>query len=161
MLKNNTFELIMTTGLLSAMLIAPAAYAEDIINAENPDAILNIARGFGYATLGKDSQGDPKISGRVEGTRYGIYFYGCSEGKNCNQIQFATGWGEIKVPMDEINEWNRKRRYGKAYLDKDGDPMVEMMVNINYGVTTKNLEDTFDWWTKVMKDFGENVVKKR
>jgi len=133
-------------------------YAEEIITARTPDDILNIAKGFGYAKLEKDSQGDPKVSGRIEGTAYGVYFYGCTNGENCNDVQFAVGWSGVKVSMDRINEWNRTKRYGKAYLDKEGDPILEMVVNLDHGVTVKNFEDTFDWWIKAMKQFKEEVV---
>ncbi|MGT2467953.1 hypothetical protein ACVOMV_28700 [Mesorhizobium atlanticum] len=47
--------------------------------------MLNIARGFGSARMGKDDNGDPMIYGRVEGVKYVIYFYGCEDHENCSR----------------------------------------------------------------------------
>jgi len=129
-----------------------------MIDATNPSRIYEIARGFGSAELDTDAQGDPRIVGRIDGTKYGIYFYGCRKGKDCDDIQFSAGWSGAKVSLEEINRWNLQKRYGKAYLDRDGDPRLEMVVNIDYGVSVKNLEDSFNWWSKAMKGFKEEVL---
>ena len=54
-----------------------------------------------------------------------------------------------------MNAWNRDRRFGKAYIDADGDIAIEMDVNLWGGVTPKNLDDTFDWWRIVLERAGE------
>ena len=52
-------------------------------------------------------------------------------------------------------EWARK-----AYLDDVKDPVVEMDVNLFGGVSTRNLEDTIDWWQLVLADFKLNVLEE-
>jgi hypothetical protein len=153
-------NMVLVGSLSMALLFVPAAYADNIISAENPDAILNIAKGYGSATLEKDSSNDPFITGRIDGTRYGIFFYGCSDGKECDDILFAAAWGGVKVSMDDINAWNRDKKFGKAFLDKDGDPRLEMPVNLDYGVTQRNLDDTFYWWAKALAVFKKDVLKE-
>lgn len=153
-------NMVLVGSLSMVLLFVPAAYADNIISAENPDAILNIAKGYGSATLEKDSSNDPFITGRIDGTKYIILFYGCSNGKECDEIQFVAAWAGEKVSMDDINAWNRDKKFGKAYLDQDGDPRLEMTVNLDYGVTQRNLDDTFDWWTKALARFKRDVLKK-
>ena len=161
MMKKFEFQFVITGACLVMVLFASAVNATDIISAENPDAILNIAKGFGSARLTKDSGGVPLISGRIDGTKYAIYFFGCdSNGKKCDDIQFGTAWAGTKVLIKTINEWNRTKRYGVAYLDKDGDPNLDMPVNIDYGVTAENLESTFNFWTIILKQFKKEVLKK-
>jgi hypothetical protein len=92
--------------------------------------------------------------------KYIITFYGCENGKKCDDIQFNTSWSGKKVLMNDINNWNRDKRFGKAYLDTDGDPVLQMSVNIDFGVTEKNLEDAFDWWSKAMSSFKKDVLKE-
>ena len=41
-------------------------------------------------------------------------------------------------------------RFGKAYLDLDGHPTIEMNVNLSKGVSRENLDDTLDWWREVL-----------
>ncbi len=62
------------------------------------------------------------------------------------------------MTLDKINAWNTNRRYGTAYIDKDGDPGLKMTTNIDYGVSKKNLVDSFSWWSKAMKAFGKEVL---
>jgi hypothetical protein len=135
--------------------------AEELIDAKKPAAILNIAKGFGSAKLGTDSEGDPLITGRIKGTKYGIYFYGCnSKGEDCDDIQFNAAWSGVKTTLQTINQWNAEKRYGKAYIDNEGDPVIQMTVNLDYGVSDENLDDTFNWWTKALDEFIEEVVDK-
>lgn len=146
--------------LVLGATLASSSFAGDIISAKDVEAILELAKGYGSARLEKDSGGDPKIVGRVDGTKYGIYFYGCNDnGEDCDDIQFAAGWGgDINVSMEQVNDWNKARRFGKAYLDNEGDPRLEMAVNIDYGVTQRNLDDSFNWWSKVLKRFKKDVL---
>ncbi|WP_290702505.1 YbjN domain-containing protein [Amphritea sp.] len=157
-------KLIIKSAILSACMllpsIMPTAYAADLISADDPDALLNIARGFGSARLTTDSTGDPKISGRMDGTKYGIYFYGCdSNGEKCDEIKFGTAWSmDERISLKTINEWNRTKKFGVAYLDNDGDPNLDMAVNLDYGVTIQNLEDSFSYWGTIVPIFKEQVL---
>ncbi len=149
---------ITATALTLLMHAGVASAADEIVAATNPDKIFEIAKGYGNATLDTDSQGDPKIIGRVEGIKYGIYFYGCKDGKACTDIQFNAAWSGTQANLKLLNEWNRTRRFGKAFLDKDGDPVLQLSVNLDHGVTRKNLEDTFDWWVRIVPEFKRQVL---
>jgi hypothetical protein len=139
-------------------LAGPLASAETLIDGSDPEAIRAIATGYGSAELETDSDGDPQIVGRIDGTQYIVLFYGCTNGQNCNSIQFTAGWACVPVSLAQINAWNSGMRFGKAYLDEDGDPTVEMNVNLDFGVSRKNLDDTFDFWRLVLTQFQEEVL---
>ncbi|MEX8499589.1 YbjN domain-containing protein, partial [Leptothrix ochracea] len=42
---------------------------------------------------------------------------------------------------------------------RDGDPVLQMSVNLDHGVSRKNLEDTFDWWAKIVPEFRHKVLE--
>ena len=130
-----------------------------LVDATQPRAILSIAKGYGSAKIGRTKKGKPKITGRLSGYKYGVYFYGCnSQNRGCKNIQFAAYFtGTSGLSEDKINDWNRRFRFGKAYLDKDGDPFITMTVNLYGGVSTKNLDDTWDWWRTVIKQFAKFI----
>jgi Putative bacterial sensory transduction regulator len=139
---------------VAAGLARPVS-AQDLVTADNPEKILEIARGFGSAEMETDSDGSPRIRARMDGTLYTVFFYGCEDGKDCTTIQF---WMFTDAPPNAlvvVNDWNRDRRFGKAYIDKDGDVVIEMDVNLLGGVSAKNLDDTFDWWRIVLERAGE------
>ncbi|MEL6291466.1 MAG: YbjN domain-containing protein, partial [Pseudomonadota bacterium] len=105
---------------------------------------------YGSASLSKQKNGNPLINGRINGIKYGIYFYSCKEGANCTAMQFYAGWkvGDAAedAKMTKLNEWNRTKRWGRAYLDRVGDIAVEYDINLAFGVTRANLDDSFDYW---------------
>lgn len=126
-----------------------------LVDGTQPEEVLVIAKGFGLAELEKDDEGDPMITGRMQGIKYGVNFYGCVDNKACSTIQMTAFFDGEGVSVRNVNTWNTETRFGKAYIDEDGDAAIEMNVNLGYGVSRKNLEDTFDWWMLVLKEFTE------
>ncbi|MEL7232221.1 MAG: YbjN domain-containing protein, partial [Pseudomonadota bacterium] len=53
-------------------------------------------------------------------------------------------------------EWNYNR-FTKAYLDKEGDPFIQLPVNILHGITPANFEDTLVWFTNEMGAFMDHI----
>lgn len=35
-----------------------------------------------------------------------------------------------------------------------------MEVNLDYGVSAKNIEDSFNWWTKALKEYKKVVLEE-
>ena len=98
------------------------------------------------------------ITGRMAGIKYHVFFYRCTDGKECENIQFSAGWSGYSVSAAQLQDWNRQSLFGKAYLDDVGDPILEMAVNLNHGVSRQNLDDTFDWWKVVLQEFERDVL---
>lgn len=145
--------------LVASTALSTNAMAIEMVDGSNPDQILSIARGFGSATMSSDKGGDPRINGRIDGTSYMILFYGCSNNKKCSEIQFNAYWSGKKVTLEALNKWNHEKKFGKAFLDDDKDPFLQMTVNLDKGVSYGNLEDTFDYWTRVLSSFQKTVIK--
>lgn len=146
-------------GMVAALstCVAMAASPPPLIEATNPQAILDVAKGYGSATL-ETRDGDPRIAGRISGIKYFVLFYGCKSSGKCTDIQFSTGWTGYKVTLEQVNGWNRDKRFGKAYLDNENDPRLEMEVNLDHGVTRNNLDDSFDWWRIALEEFSKKVL---
>ena len=142
-----------------SIFISGQAVSQELIDGRDPQAILNIARGYGSATLSTDSQGDPKIEGRIGGKEYLVLFYDCTDNRDCRAIQLWAWFNTKNYTHANMAEWNQNERFGKAYLDTDGDPNIEWEVNLFGGVTHKNLDDNFDWWRLVLEKFGKFVGK--
>ncbi len=145
-------------ALSGSLALGSTVVAQTLIEASDVDAIANIARGYGSATVQVDSIGDPQIVGRIDGVQYTVNFYGCTNGQNCTTLQFRAAWTNPGgVTFDDMNRWNQDKRFGKAYLDQDNDPIIEWDVNLFGGVSTRNLDDTFDWWKLVLDNFATDV----
>ncbi|MFD2237352.1 YbjN domain-containing protein [Aureimonas populi] len=149
-------------AILAASLLAATAssQAQERIDGTDPQAIADLVRGYGSARLDVAGDNTPMIRGRIEGTSFVIYFYDCDDlDANCNTVSFAAGWEVSGLTVEQVNAWNRDKRFGRAYLDTEGEPVLEMDVNLKGSVSAENFEDTVDWWRVVMADFTSNVVK--
>ena len=153
--------------LLSAPFVAilgglsAGAQTVTLVDGTRPEHILEIAKGFGIAALERDASGDPKITGRIEGKRYAVMFYGCKQGLECKDIQFLAFWPASQSPgLQALNAWHQTKRFGTAYLDKDGDVILKLPVNVEYGVNPRNLEDSFLWWQVALRGFRKEMMRE-
>lgn len=146
------------TIALAMVLAGKGAVAQDVVTAV-PEVLAQLVRDEGYnAKLGIDGTGDPKIEGRVGRTEYTIFFYGCESGKNCTSVTFSAGYNLADGMADAaVNDWHRRKRFTKVYLDDERDPFLQMDVNLDRGVTAANFRDTFDLWRLLVEDFEEHI----
>ena len=154
------FQTKLFGGLATAALIFSSTVALAEVTATDENVVMKAMQDFGLiATMGTDSQGDPKISSRVSDTKFSVYFYGCQDNKNCSSILIKAGYDlNNGISALKINEWNRDKRFAKAYIDDEGDPFLEMDINLDFdGVGNKNFEDNLDWWRLLVEDFEEFI----
>ena len=153
----------LASGLLGgAMLLAaswPAA-AQTIVDGNQVEAIVTMARTIGTASLEKQSNGDPRIAGTANGIGYQLFFLNCTDNAACEDINFYAGFLDNKPAMDAMNAWNRDKRFGNAYLDADLDAVIEYDVNLEHGVTRENLEAAFSLWTLLLEQFSSHIGHK-
>ena len=131
----------------------------DLLDATNPDALVAIMRDLGYrTTLKTDSSGDPMIESKVAGLNTTIFFYRCTDHKDCKLIQFSTAFNTGgKGSPAKMAEWNKGHMLGVASLDSDFDPVIQMTVNMFGGISHENFNDTVDWWDVVLTEFKEHI----
>ena len=60
---------------------------------------------------------------------------------------------------DDIAAWNRDVCFGRAYPDRDGDPVVEMDVDVSRGATTEALASNLERWRLVLREFSKALTR--
>lgn len=153
----NLKSLAMGGCLLLATVLPTQAQS---IDGSQVDEILNIARGYGAANLQAQANGDPWISGKLDGTPYHVFFMNCTDNTACEDIYFYAGFLDNHPSLEAINDWNREKRFGKAYIDAEDDAVIEFDVNLVHGVSRKNLDATFAVWTAVLGQFATHIGHK-
>lgn len=149
----------MIAGGALALALTVSAQAQTITGADT-DEILNAARGYGSATLSEQSNGDPQITGKINGITYQVYFRNCTNGKDCEDLNFYLGFLDLKPTLEVINDWNFNKRFSRAYLDQDKDACVEMDLDLVKGVSPEYLDSQFALWNMVVTQFSEHVGYK-
>ena len=129
------------------------------IDATNPAKLASVIQDVGYrATLDVDGAGDPMIRSKAGGTDFQIYFYGCDDGAECKWLLFKVGYDlPGGTTLATVNQWNANTLFGRAYLDDEDDPWLEMGVTLDGGVTQQNFADVVDWWDVVRREFEEHI----
>lgn len=129
--------------------ITPPAFAHEI-DATDPQKIIDLLKksepDVTDVALKKLSSGSPYIQYKQNSTLQVIYFNGCKDGKNCTSLQFTAAWGDTNHTLETVNKWNATKRYTRAYLDNDGDPTLEMDIDLEHKVSSAYLAEAFDTW---------------
>lgn len=136
------------------------AQAQQLVDGSQIDEIVNIARGYGAATLETRSNGDPVIRGKIEGVAYQVIFSNCTDNANCEDFSFYAVFPGNKQTLEAINAWNRDKRFSKAYLDADLDAAIDFDINLEYGVSQRNLDAAFSVWSLVLEQFTTYIGHK-
>ena len=147
-----------------ALAAAAAAWTvpaqAEMVRGQDPGSLVRALQQGGYAAkLGTDKVGDPMITSGVSGTSFQIFFYNCTAHKECATVQFHSGYDLTKpVGLDRVNEWNRGQRFGRAYLDKENDPILEMDVDLDDGGLTPLLFiDNIEFWASILGNFEKHI----
>lgn len=139
--------------------LAGPAQAQNV-TAQNPGSVVRALQDAGYrAELTTDSTGDPLVKSSSSGSDFSIYFYGCTGNEDCRTIQFYAGYEDpSNASLSALNEWNKTKRFGRAYLGDDGIARLEMDVDIDDGGISKLLfEDNLEFWVLVMSQFEDHI----
>lgn len=147
----------MIAGGALALALTASAQAQTLLTGADTDEILNAARGYGSATLSTQSNGDPQISGKINGISYQVYFRNCTNNTDCEDLNFYVGFLDLKPTLEVINDWNFNKRFSRAYLDQDQDACVEMDLDLVRGVTADYLDSQFGLWSMVVEQYAEHV----
>jgi len=144
-----------------AALGASPAFAQQV-TAKDPQSVARALQAAGYqAELQKDSEGDPMILSASSGSKFGVFFYNCTNNANCATVQFHAGFDTdpSKAPsLERINAWNRSQRFGRAYLDNEGDPAIEMDIDLDDGGMSQALFiDNLEFWVSVLAQFEKDI----
>ena len=147
----------------AALLLAPAAPALAQNVTADHDQIAEVMKGAGYRAELKGEGAERYINSGAGGHSFSLLFYGCDNaGDNCKSVQLYAGFTAEKKPsLEAMNEYAAKNRWGRIYLDDDGDPCIEMDIDLEDGGMSKELFlDNLEYWEVIMNAFAAFAFSK-
>ncbi len=142
----------------AAFVIATTSAQAQSFMPNTPEAVLSVAQQFGSAYVdATDNEGRPMIGGTIDGVNYGILFYGCEGTVGCDSLQFYATFEPPPDALQFVNTWNYDKRFASAYQRDDGTVVLNYSVNIDYGVSQANAEDSFDIWSLLLGQFTNRI----
>ncbi|MFQ5568368.1 MAG: YbjN domain-containing protein [Rhodothermales bacterium] len=126
---------------LAALDSAIARVSEPAYFRLSADVIARVLERMGMDyERGVDNQGDPKFTFRLATYRVTMYFYGCEE-EGCTSLQLFASFTLNDPPTtDLMNEWNKSKRYGTAYINDSGNACLDNDLIIKGGITLGAVE---------------------
>lgn len=148
---------IAIAAALAVVALSPAAASAGMLpdGGVTASEVAKALQDKGYrAEVTTGSDGDPLIKSAADGTNFRILFYSCSKAQRCASIQFVAAFDlEDGLKLSKINSWNQSKRFGRAYLDDEMDPFVEMDVDFEHGATSEAIANNIDTWAAVLPAF--------
>jgi hypothetical protein len=117
------------------MVVAATAFAADVtlITETTAEQMQGLLAGSGYATSIQESG---SILWKIDGMN-AILFVADDK----QSVQFYTAFAGGETSLMKVNEWNKTRRYSRSYIDDEGDPVLELDLDLVGGVTPARIED--------------------
>lgn len=144
-------------ALVVGLAFAPVSvWAQNrILVGDNVKRITELLAAQGSARVERDPEGDPLIRGEIGGINYDVYFYGCSDGRNCETLVFSAYWEDHSADVEIMDAWNAQKRFGVAYIDEDDTATLDMTLLIGPGITEANFQAAVQWWKKAVTEYKE------
>lgn len=117
------------------------------INAEQLAAIL---QSEGYA--GEVDGG--MVRWKIEGKRTQLLI-----SKTGNAVQFHAAFADGNATLKRVNEWNKSKRFSRTYLDDEGDPHLELDLDMEGGVTNARIKSFLKTCRVSFMVWQDEVVK--
>lgn len=140
--------------------IAQSAQLGGVVTGNDVQRIQDLAQAYGPVERRQDNDGT-WLRAEFDGLIHTISFLNCNDQRvNCTSVQFRAWWeSEGRVTLEQVNQWNRDRRFSAAYLDSNNNATIEWDVTLAGGVTAVNFDDALQWWHTVLRQFRDEVVE--
>ncbi|MDR2613284.1 MAG: YbjN domain-containing protein [Deltaproteobacteria bacterium] len=76
-------------------------------------------------------------------------------------LMFYYGTSGTQATLQDVNRWNQGYRFSRAYLDKDGDPILELDLDMEGGVTEARIRDYLKTCKQSLNGFLSEVINKK
>ncbi len=120
-----------------------------------PSEIAAILEESGYqAEMKVFGDGRTVILSSAGGIHFSISLYGSDDNQgHITNMQFSSSFCE-NVTAEQVNAWNRKKRFIKAYADDDGELCLEWDVVVSF-VCPAAIRECLEWWEVVLGGVDE------
>ncbi len=137
--------------IIPAALMAAAstpAFAQDMRKNLTAQEVSQMLRNDGYTSV--EILDEEAIRLRVDGTNYLVVLF------DDGDLQMYMGLSG-DASLSEINAWNRDKRLSRAYIDKEGDPVIEADLLADQGITDSQFSNFVDVFLMSANAFREHV----
>lgn len=149
------------TGLALTALGSPISTSAQTVSATRPETIAAVLTARGLPSeIKRPEDGNPFIKSAFDDMPFVIALMNCNDAKQqCKTVQFYFGFNDRKdFALEKLNEWNRTKRFVRAYRDDENDPVLVMDVDTDKGgVPQAVFNENLDVWLNQMQLYRRYV----
>ena len=134
-------------GLVMLTAAARPAAAQEIMTSVSPKHMETILDDMG---LEFEKKNDTSWRVELDGKKVLLIM-----ANDNTDAQLYIGFGDVNVKPSQMNTWNSEHRFGRAYADDDGNPVLESDLDFAGGVT----DQTIEAWIKLYAAQVKSYVK--
>lgn len=142
----------------SAVLLSNPALAANVV--ADLDRIAQTMERAGYQPEQGSSDGERYIKAKLDQYEFLVLPFGCDDTqRNCRSAQFFISFDPERSPsLEAMNAYSRENRWGRIYLDKEGDPALEFDLDLEEGSMSEALFlDNLAYWETVVQAYATFV----
>ena len=164
LMKSISVAIFMGATALSTVALPIVAHAQSnierayVYTSLSGEQMADLMDDSGYRTeVSRDNYGDPLIKTQsLRGEEsFHVVFYECNDTELCGSVQFS--WVGRGISLDTVNAVSSKQRYGKLYIDSDGDTIYRMDVKVAGGVTGQYIKDALEKWESLLPEVLQTI----
>lgn len=138
----------------AVLALGGMAWGQGVRTSITLEEMEGLLRSWGYSYERREAAGAEYFRLRLEGLHALLFLFDCQDGQ-CRSLQLYAGFSMRRKPsLERINQWNQEKRFSRAYIDKDGDPVLEADLWIGEGVTEATIQDFLDTFRISLRAFA-------
>lgn len=126
------WAVVLAVPAVTAQEAAVATYGS-IVTTTTADQLVAFMKAEGY-TVEVDADGD--LSWKLDGFKSVLFV-----AKDNASLLFYAAFSDGNGTLEKVNNWNKTRKYSRSYIDNDGDPCLELDLDLVGGVTPDRIKD--------------------
>ena len=142
-------------GGLPAPTVAPIPAGK--VTLRNMASVVAALQKEGYRAKLVTEDKKVHIESASNGAKFYIYPENCGDKGECKDLMIRASYNKLKdkpITVAEINDFNRESRWVRGYLDKEGDPIVEMdILFTDQQIDEAMFIEAIQVWQKMMGQF--------
>jgi len=120
-------------ALLAAPSFTPPVAAQEVVSEVSTDQLQKMLESMGYEV---EQPKEDVLQFAIEGHTALVI----NKKKNIQLYSYFKK--QKKMDLKKVNEWNATKRFSRAYLDQDGDAVIEWDVDLEGGTTHGQLKES-------------------
>lgn len=105
----------------------------EIVTTTTAEQLAAFMKGEGYS-VEVDPDGD--LAWKLDGYKSVIFV-----ADDNASLLFYAAFNDGNATLEKVNNWNKTRKYSRSYIDNDGDPCLELDLDLVGGVTPDRIRD--------------------